>query len=220
MNLRRRFDWNSSIRIHSKYVICVFIYEKSKLHSQNTIREWIQYTQRRENIAIFEFRAQSILSLRIWLVIGWWLFNADFTLTCINVIDWYGFYNNREEDSYTTMHNDRLQLIQWSNITISWISIDSIAKLSPRIQCISVIVPFGFYRIDCMILSIDLILSMHYSIDNLSLMIGKYLKSTKNEWWLYYHHQSDSDWSILSNHSIHDQQYQKMNDILYNNKTD
>ena len=125
------------------------------------------------NITAFEFRAQSILSLRIWLVIGWWLFNADFTLTCINVIDWYGFYNNREEDSYTTMHNDRLQLIQWSNITISWISIDLIAKLSPRIQCISVIVPFGFYRIECMILSIDWILSMNYSIDYLSLMIEK-----------------------------------------------
>ena len=181
MNLRRRFDWNSSIRIHSKYVICVFIYEKSKLHSQNTIREWIQYTQRRENIAIFEFRAQSILSLRIWLVIGWWLFNADFTLTCINVIDWYGFYNNREEDSYTTMHNDRLQLMQWSNVTISCISIDSIAKLSPRIQCISVIVPFGFYRIDCMILSIDWVISMYCSIELLLLMIGKYLKNTNHE---------------------------------------
>ena len=42
MNLWKRFDWNNSISIHSKYVICGFIYEKSKLHSQNTIKEWIQ----------------------------------------------------------------------------------------------------------------------------------------------------------------------------------
>ena len=142
-------------------------------------------------------------------MIGWWLFNADSTLTCITVIDWYGFYNNREEDCYAIQYNDGLQIIQWSNITISWISIDSIAKLSPRIRCISVIVPFGFYRIDCMILSIDWILSMNYYIDCLSLMIGKYLKNTNHELWLDYHHQSDSDWSILSNHSIHDQQYQR-----------
>ena len=50
------------------------------------------------------------------------------------------FYNNREEDCYAIQYNDGLQLIQWSNITISWMLIDSIAKLSPRIQCISVIV--------------------------------------------------------------------------------
>ena len=60
--------------------------------------------------------------------------------------------------------------MQLSNKTISWISIDLIAKLSPRIQCISVIVPFGFYRIECMILSIDWILSMNHSIDYLSLI--------------------------------------------------
>ena len=65
------------------------------------------------------------------------------------------FYNNWEEDCYAIQYNDRLQLIQWSNTTTSCISIDLIAKLSPRIQCVSVIVPFGFYRIDCMILSID-----------------------------------------------------------------
>ena len=69
------------------------------------------------------------------------------------------------------------------------ISIDSIAKLSPRIQCISVIAPFGFYRIDSMILSIDWVLSMNYSIDYLSLMIEKYLKNTNHELWLDYHHQ-------------------------------
>ena len=86
------------------------------------------------------------------------------------------FYNNREEDCYAIQYNDRLQLIQWSNITISWMSIDSIAKLSPIIQCISVIVPFWFYRIDCMILSIDWVLSMNQFIDYLSLMIGKNLK--------------------------------------------
>ena len=109
------------------------------------------------------------------------------------------------------------------------ISIDSIAKLSPRIQCDSVIVPFWFYRIDCMILSIDCmilsidcmilsidwILSMNYYIDCLSLMIGKYLKNTNHELWLDYHHQSDSDWSILFNYSIHDQQYQR-NQMVFN----
>ena len=120
-----------------------------------------------------------------------------------------GFYNNRDDHCYAIQCNDSLQLIQWSNVTISWISIDSIAKLSPRIQCVSVIVPFGFYRIDCLILSIDWILSCNHSIDYLSLMIGKYLKNTNHEWWLDYHHQSDSDWSILSNYSIHDQQYQR-----------
>ena len=125
------------------------------------------------------------------------------------------FYNNREENCYAIQYNDGLQIMQWSNLTISWISIDSIAKLSPRIQCDSVIVPFGFYRIDCMILSIDWILSMNYYIDCLSLMIGKYLKNTNHELWLDYHHQSDSDWSILSNHSIHDQQYQR-NQIVFN----
>ena len=83
------------------------------------------------------------------------------------------FYNNRDDHCYAIQYNDRLQLIQWSNITISWISIDSIAKLSPRIQCISVIVPFGFYRIDCMILSIDWVLSMNHSIDYLSLIMDE-----------------------------------------------
>ena len=117
--------------------------------------------------------------------------------------------NKKEEDSYAMMFNDGLQLMQWSIVTISCISIDSIAKLSLRIQCISVIVPFGIYRIDCMILSIDWVLSMNYSIDNISLMIGKYLKNTNHELWLDYHHQSDSDWSILSNHFVHDQQYQR-----------
>ena len=86
------------------------------------------------------------------------------------------FYNNRNDHCYAIQYNDGLQLIQWSNKTVSCISIDSIAKLLPRIQCISVIVPFGFYRIDCMILSINWILSMNHSIDYLSLMIGKYLK--------------------------------------------
>ena len=130
------------------------------------------------------------------------------------------FYNNRDDHCYAMQYNDRFQLIQWSNKTVSWISIYLFAKLPLIIQCISVIVPFGFYRIVSMILSIDWVLSMNYSIDYLSLMIGKYLKSTNHEGWLDYHHQSDSDWSILSNHFIHDQQYQKMNDILYNNKTD
>ena len=107
------------------------------------------------------------------------------------------FYNNREEDSYAIQFNEGFQLIQWSNITISWISTDSIAKLSPIIQCISVIVPFGFYRIDSMILSIDWVLSMNYSIDNLSLMIGKYLKSTN---------QSDG-WIIIINLILIDRSY-------------
>ena len=80
------------------------------------------------------------------------------------------FYNNREEDCYALQYNDGLQIIQWPNVTISWISIDSIAKLSPRIQCISVIVPFGFYRIECMTISIDWVLSMNCSIDFLSLI--------------------------------------------------
>ena len=101
---------------------------------------------------------------------GWWLYNADFTLTCINVTDWHGFYNNREEDCYAIQYNDGLQIIQWSNTTTSCILFDLIAKLLPRIQCISVIVPFGFYRIDCLILSIDWILSMNHSIDYLSLI--------------------------------------------------
>ena len=46
-------------------------------------------------------------------------------------------------------------------------------------------------------------------------MIGKYLKNTNHELWLDYHHQSDSDWSILSNHAIHDQQYQR-NQMVFN----
>ena len=83
------------------------------------------------------------------------------------------FYNNREEDCYAIQYNDRLQLIQLSNKTVSCISIDSIAKQSLRIQCISVIVPFGFYRIDCLILSIDGILSINHSIDYLSLIMDE-----------------------------------------------
>ena len=85
------------------------------------------------------------------------------------------FYNNREDHCYAIQYNDGLQLIQWSNITISWISIDLIAKLSPRIQCISVIVPIGLYWIDCMILSIDWILSINHSIDDISLINRKIL---------------------------------------------
>ena len=85
------------------------------------------------------------------------------------------FYNNRDDHCYAIQYNDRLQLIQWSNITISCILIDSIAKLSPRIQCISVIVPFEFYRIECMILSNDWILSINHSIDVLSLINRKIL---------------------------------------------
>ena len=153
------------------------------------------------------------------MAFGWWLYNADSTLTCINVIDWYGFYNNREEDSYTTMHNDRLQLIQWSNITTSCISIDSIAKLSPIIQCISVIVPFGFYRIGCLILSIDWILSINHSFDYLSLMIGKYLKKTNQS----------NGWIIIINLILIDRSYptilfminniKEINGIQYDYKT-
>ena len=85
------------------------------------------------------------------------------------------FYNKKEEDYYAIQYNDGLQIIQWSNKTVSCISIDSIAKLSLIIQCISVIVPFGFYRIDCMILSIDWILSIYHSIDVLSLINRKIL---------------------------------------------
>ena len=109
-----------------------------------------------------------------------WGLDGDYTvlishwLALLWLID-MDFYNNWEEDSYAIQFNDRLQLIQWSNMTISWISIDSIAKLSPRIQCISVIVPFGFYRIDCLILSIDGILSINHSIDYLSLINRKIL---------------------------------------------
>ena len=83
--------------------------------------------------------------------------------------------NKKEEDSYAMMFNDGLQLIQWSIVTISCISIDSIAKLSLRIQCISVIVPFGLYWIDCLILSIYWILSINHSIDYLSLINRKIL---------------------------------------------
>ena len=107
-----------------------------------------------------------------------WCLDGDYTmliphwLALMWLID-MDFYNNRDDHCYVIQYNDRLQLIQWSNVTISWISIDLIAKLSPRIQCDSVIVPFGFYRIDCMILSIDWVLSMNYSIDYLSLIIEK-----------------------------------------------
>ena len=83
------------------------------------------------------------------------------------------FYNNREDHCYAMMFNDRLLIIQLSNKTVSCISIDSIAKLSPRIQCISVIVPFGFYRIDCLILFIDGILSINHTIDYLSLIMDE-----------------------------------------------
>ena len=48
-----------------------------------------------------------------------------------------------------------------------------------------------------MILSIDWVLSMNYSIDNLSLMIGKYLKSTN---------QSDG-WIIIINLILIDRSY-------------
>ena len=107
------------------------------------------------------------------------------------------FYNNREEDSYAIQYNEEFQLIQWSNITISWISIDLLAKLSLRIQCISVIVLFGFYRIDCMILTIDWILSIYHSIDVLSLMIEKYLKSTNQS----------NGWIIIINLILIDRSY-------------
>ena len=131
-----------------------------------------------------------------------WLLDGDYTkliphwLALMRLID-MDFYNNRDDDSYAIQFNDRFQLIQWSNVTITCISIDSIAKLSLRIQCISVIVPFGIYRIDCMILSIDWVLSMNYSIDNISLMIGKYLKSTN---------QSDG-WIIIINLILIDRSY-------------
>ena len=107
-----------------------------------------------------------------------WCLDGDYTmliphwLALMWLID-MDFYNNRDDHCYAIQYNDRLQLIQWSNTTTSCISIDLIAKLSPRIQCVSVIVPFGFYRIDCMILSIDWILSMNHSIDYLSLINRK-----------------------------------------------
>ena len=57
-----------------------------KIQSEN------EFNKHKEGkIAIFESRAQSILTLRIRLVFGWWLYNADSTLTCINEIDWHGF---------------------------------------------------------------------------------------------------------------------------------
>ena len=69
---------------------------------------------------------------------AWWL-DGDYSmliphwLALMWLID-MDFYNNREEDCYAIQYNDRLQLIQWSNKTVSWFSIDSIAKLSPRIH--------------------------------------------------------------------------------------
>ena len=86
------------------------------------------------------------------------------------------FYNNRDDHCYAIQYNERFQQMHDPTWRFHKISIDSIAKLSPIIQCISVIVPFGFYRIDCMILSIDWVLSMNQFIDYLSLMIGKNLK--------------------------------------------
>ena len=109
-----------------------------------------------------------------------WCLDGDYSmliphwLALLWLID-MDFYNKKEEDCYAIQYNDRFQLIQWSNITISYISIDLIAKLLPRIQCISVIVPFGFYRIDCLILSIDWVLSINHSIDYLSLIIENYV---------------------------------------------
>ena len=126
----------------------------------------------RENITAFEFWAQPILTLRIRLAFGWWLYMLiPHWLALMWLID-MDFYNNRDDHCYALQYNDGLQIIQWSNITISWMSIDSIAKFSLIILCISVIVPFRFYQIDCMIVSIDGILSINHSIDYLSLMIG------------------------------------------------
>lgn len=126
----------------------------------------------------------------------------------------------KEEYCYAIQYNDRFQLIQWSNIMISWISIDSIAKQPLRLQCVWVIVPFGFDRINCIILSVDWIainesFDRFYIIDNRTNTKTNTTTTNNNnheDWWLNTHHQSDSDsdsdWSILSNHSIHDQQYQ------------
>ena len=104
------------------------------------------------------------------LVESVWCLDDDYTmliphwLALMWLID-MDFYNKKEEDSYAMMFNDRLQIIQWSNTTTSCILFDLITKLSPRIHCISVIVPFGFYRIGCLILSIDWVLSINHSID-------------------------------------------------------
>ena len=66
-----------------------------------------------------------------------WCLDGDYSmliphwLALLWLID-MDFYNKKEEDCYAIQYNDRFQLIQWSNITISYISIDLIAKLLPR----------------------------------------------------------------------------------------
>ena len=181
MNLWKRFDWNSSISIYSKYVISGLIYEKSKLHSQNAIKEWIQYTQRREKTQYLNSENNPLfLQEYNWYLDGDYSLLIPHWLTLMWLID-MDFYNNRDDHCYAIQYNERFQQMHDPTWRFHKISIDSIAKLSPIIQCVSVIVPFGFYRIDCMILSIDWILSMNHSIDYLSLMIGKYLKNTNHE---------------------------------------
>ena len=115
---------------------------------------------------------------------------------------------------------------------ISWISIDSVAKQPLRLQCVWVIVPFGFDRINWIILSVDWI-AINESFDRFYIIDNRTNTKTKTnttttttttnnnnnheDWWLNTLHQSDSDSdrSILSNHSIHDQQYQ--NDLMVYN---
>ena len=163
MNLWKRFDWNSSIVfIRNMWFVdssmknqsCIVkIQSKNGFnkHKEGKITQYLNSEHNPFSLKEYDWRLDSDYTMLIprWPALMW-LIDMD-------------FYNNREEDSYAIQYNDGLQIIQWPNVTISCISIDSIAKLSPRIQCISVIVPFGFYRIDSMILSIDWVLSMHYS---------------------------------------------------------
>ena len=95
-------------------------------------------------------------------------------------------------------------MISWisiDSIAISWISIDSIAKQPLRLQCVWVIVPFGFDRINWIILSVDWIainesFDRFYIIDNRANTKTNTTTTNNNnneDWWLNTHHQSDSD---------------------------
>ena len=124
----KRFDWNSSISIHSKYVIC-YSFEICDLcfHLRKNKAAYSKYNQRMDsintkkgNITAFEFRAQPILTLRIRLAFGWWLYMLiPHWLVLMWLID-MDFYNNRDENCYAIQYNDGSQLMQWSNKTVSW----------------------------------------------------------------------------------------------------
>ena len=144
---------NDSIEVvRSRFIRNMWFVDSSvynhKQHIEYTIKQWIP---RKPIIEILIFKPQ-----HKWFsqyVIPYWLVRMGSNdLNDINNNDNDNDDDNdqkerkKEEYCYAIQYNDRFQLIQWSNIMISWISIDSIAKQPLRLQCVWVIVPFGRYQ--------------------------------------------------------------------------